>query len=160
MKKLPTLCSAALIAVVLAVAPGLAQSKTIPAGPIKMRLTEKPVLFDHNIHTTTVCTACHTSTPAHFPPLTVDTETQCSMCHHKVAGIIPKFRCGTVGCHNPRDKHARRSYFKIVHDRKIIGSGHLAVSCLGCHNEVTKTRPEKKQALTSCSGSSCHPKQK
>ena len=44
-------------------------------------------------------------------------------------------------------KPTERSYFKIVHDREIFGRGHVADSCLGCHSEVAKTRPEKKQAL-------------
>ncbi|WP_077072427.1 cytochrome c3 family protein [Mailhella massiliensis] len=160
MKKLLTFGSAALIVAALALPAGAAQFAHIPAGPIKMELTEKPVYFDHNIHTTQDCTACHASMPAHFPPLAVDTEKQCAVCHHKVAGTTPKFKCGTAGCHNPEDKQAERSYFKIVHDREIFGKGHVADSCLGCHTEVAKTRPEKKQALTGCAGSACHPKQK
>ena len=97
MKKLLTFGSAALIVAALALPAGAAQFAHIPAGPIKMDLTEKPVYFDHNIHTTQDCTACHTSMPAHFPPLAVDTEQQCAVCHHKVAGTTPKFKCGTAG---------------------------------------------------------------
>jgi len=158
MKKLLTF-GAVLLTAAIALPAGAAQFMHIPAGPIKMELTQKPVYFDHNIHTTEDCTACHTNLPQHFPPLAVDYEKQCAVCHHKVAGTTPKFKCGTAGCHDPKDKHAERSYFKIVHDREIFGRGHVADSCLGCHVEVSKTRPEKKQALTSCAGSACHPKQ-
>ena len=160
MKKLLTIGSAALTPAPPPPPAGAAQFANIPAGPIKMELTKKPVYFDHNIHTTQDCTACHTGMPAHFPPLAVDTEKQCAVCHHKVAGTTPKFKCGTAGCHNPEDKQAERSYFKIVHDREIYGKGHVADSCLGCHTQVVKTRPEKKQSLTACSGSACHPKKK
>lgn len=160
MKNLLAFGSAALIAAALALPAGAAQFANIPNGPIKMELTEKPVYFDHNTHTTQDCTTCHASMPAHFPPLVVDTEKQCAVCHHKVAGTTPKFKCGTAGCHNPDDKQADRSYFKIVHDRDIYGKGHVADSCLGCHTDVAKARPEKKQALTGCAGSACHPQQK
>ena len=158
MKKLLTIGSAALLVAALALPAAAAQFAHIPAGPIKMDRTEKPVYFDHNIHTTADCTACHTKMPAHFPPLTVDYDKQCAVCHHKVAGTTPKFKCGTAGCHDPEDMHAENAYFKIVHDRKIFGRGHVADSCLGCHSDVIKTRPEKKQSLTGCSGSACHPK--
>ena len=158
MKKLLTFGSV-LLAVALALPAGAAQFMNIPAGPIKMDVTKNPVFFDHGIHTAQDCTACHDNMPAHFPPLVVDTETQCAVCHHKVAGTTPKFKCGTAGCHNPEDKHAERSYFKIVHDRDIYGKNHVATSCLGCHSVVAKSRPEMKQALTSCSGSACHPRQ-
>ncbi|MBP3731325.1 MAG: cytochrome c3 family protein [Mailhella sp.] len=161
MKKLLTLGCAAMLSVMLATPAGAAKFANVPAGPITLELTDKPVLFDHNIHTATNCSACHAGMPAHFPPLAVDTEKQCAGCHHKVAGITPKFHCGTAGCHNAKDKLAKRSYFKIVHDRNIkLGKNHVANSCLGCHAEVVKTRPEKKQALTSCAGSACHPRQK
>ena len=52
MKKLLTFGSAALIVAALALPAGAAQFAHIPAGPIKMDLTEKPVYFDHTIHTT------------------------------------------------------------------------------------------------------------
>ena len=158
MRKLLTFGSV-LLAVALALPAGAAQFMNIPAGPVKMDVTKNPVFFDHGIHTTMDCTACHNNVPAHFPPLAVNTETQCAVCHHKVAGTTPKFKCGTVGCHTPKDKHAPRSYFKIVHDRDIYGDKHIAASCLGCHSTVVKSRPEKKQALTGCTGSACHPKQ-
>ena len=96
MKKLLTIGSAALLVAALALPAAAAQFAHIPAGPIKMDRTEKPVYFDHNIHTTADCTACHTKMPAHFPPLTVDYDKQCAVCHHKVAGTTPKFKCGTA----------------------------------------------------------------
>ena len=156
MKKLLTIGSAALLVAALVLPAAAAQFAHIPAGPIKMELTDKPVFFDHNIHTTEDCTACHSVTPAHFPPLALDYEAQCAVCHHKVAGTTPRFKCGTAGCHTPEDMHADLSYYKIIHDRAIYGKGHVADSCLGCHAEVAKTRPEKKQALTGCAASACH----
>ncbi len=159
MKVLLTLGCATFVSIAMVVSANAAQFANIPAGPITMELTEKPVLFDHNVHTATDCSVCHAQLKAHFPPLTVDTEKQCAGCHHKVANITPKFKCGTVGCHNPKDKLAKRSYFKIVHDRNItLGKHHVAYSCLGCHDSVAKDRPEMKKALTACSGSACHPK--
>ena len=81
MKKLLTIGSAALLVAALALPAAAAQFAHIPAGPIKMDRTEKPVYFDHNIHTTADCTACHTKMPAHFPPLTVDYDKQCAVSH-------------------------------------------------------------------------------
>ena len=156
MNKLMTLGVAVLCTVAFALPAG-AQFLNIPAGPIKMDLTSKPVLFDHNVHTSQDCATCHTNLPAHFPPLMVDSDKQCAPCHHPVAGMTPKFRCGTSGCHDPKEMQAERSYYKIVHDRTIYGRGHAADSCLGCHSDVVKTRPERKQALTGCSASACHP---
>ncbi len=159
MKVLLTLGCATFVSLAMAFSANAAQFANIPASPIKMELTEKPVLFDHNVHTATDCSVCHSSLPAHFPPLVVDTETQCAGCHHKVANITPKFKCGTVGCHNPKDKLAKRSYFKIVHNRDLkLGKHHVANSCLSCHDEIVQKRPEKKIALTACAGSACHPK--
>ncbi len=161
MKTLLSLGCAAMLSLLLAMPANAAKPANVPAGPIPLELTGKTVLFDHNIHTTTNCSACHAATPQHFPPLVVKAEAQCAVCHHKVSGITPKFHCGTAGCHNAKDKLAKRSYFKIVHDRNIVlGPSHVATSCLGCHDSVVKSRPEKKLALTGCAGSACHPRQK
>lgn len=161
MKTLLTLGCTAMLSLLLVVPANAAKPANIPAGPIALELTDKPVLFDHNVHTTSDCSACHAGKPHHFPPLAVDAKSQCAVCHHKVAGITPRFHCGTAGCHNAKDKLARRSYFKVVHDRNIVqGPGHVATSCLGCHDGVAKNRPEKKLSLTGCAGSACHPRQK
>ncbi len=158
MKKLLTF-GFVLLLVALALPTSAAQFMNIPAGSIKMEATKNPVFFDHGVHTTQDCTVCHENIPLHFPPLVVDTETQCAVCHHKVAGTTPKFKCGTEDCHTPKDKHATRSYYKIIHDRDIYGNKYIGASCLGCHSVVAQKSPEKKQALIGCTGSACHPKQ-
>ena len=158
MKKLLSLGTFALVFGMLALPVNAASFVNIPAGPIKMDSTDKPVNFDHTTHTSQDCTACHAKTPKHFPPLVVDTEKQCAVCHHKVAGTTPRFKCGTAGCHDTKDMQSQLSYFRIIHDPAINGEGHAATSCLACHTDVVKDRTEKKQALTGCSGSACHPK--
>ena len=127
-------------------------------GPITMEQTDKPVVFDHAIHAAKDCTACHDGVPAHFPPISVSERDMCVVCHHLVDGTLPDI--GTCSaCHyelDPRDK-SPESYYRIVHGRNFADSDK--VSCLSCHLEIIKTRPEKRQALTACSGSACHPKQ-
>ena len=127
-------------------------------GPITMNQTDKPVVFNHSSHASTDCTTCHSAVPAHFPPMEISERNMCVVCHHMVDGDLPDI--GTCSsCHfelDPRDK-SPESYYRIIHGRTFAEADK--VSCLSCHMEVIKTRPEKRQTLTACSGSACHPKQ-
>ncbi len=155
MKTLLTLGAAALLSIALAL-PAQAELPKRPDGPVKMQLTKKPVVFSHAIHARSQCEGCHVSTPQHFPPMSIDRERMCMVCHHEVEGSAPPtFAC--TDCHNvldPQDK-STSSYFRIAHARNLERSDR--VSCLSCHFDVIKTRPEKTVALTSCVGSACHP---
>lgn len=133
MKKLLMFGGAALLSAALAL-PAYAGQPAVPSGPIAMELTKKPVAFDHSFHK----------------------ERQCVECHHQVNGADNFQKCASAGCHDvlgPKDKTVQ-SYYRIAHDRKVEKS----YSCLKCHFEVAQAQPDKKKALTSCAGSSCHPK--
>ena len=133
MKKFFTPGAAALLVIVLAL-PACAEQPAVPDGPIKMELTRKPVEFDHSFHK----------------------DRQCGECHHQVDGADNFQKCASAGCHDvlgQKDKTVQ-SYYRIAHDRKVEKS----YSCLKCHFEVVQAQPDKKKALTSCAGSSCHPK--
>ena len=120
-----------------------------------MELTKKPVMFDHGIHTAQQCVTCHPTMPQHFPPLEVNAEQRCVVCHHLVDGEEPaSYLCSDCHAYDPKDKSSS-SYFGIMHARKVQDG---TTTCLQCHYEVIKTRPEKKQELTACVGSACHPK--
>ena len=134
MKKLLLFGCGTLLAAVLT-APALAAQPAVPSGPLTMSLTKKPVIFDHAQHSKLACGACH----------------------HQVAGKENYQKCSTAGCHDvlgAKDK-SEHSYYRIAHDRKIAAPYH---SCMSCHTEVVKQMPDKKKAMTSCIGSSCHPK--
>lgn len=155
MKKLLMFGAGAMLATAL-VLPAFADAEQPPVltRPVKMAMTSKPVMFPHDIHTAQSCEACHTNMPKHFPPLVVDTKQDCVVCHHLVDGKSNFQKCSTAGCHDaldPKDKTVK-SYFRIFHDRSYENS------CMSCHENVIKTRPEKRQELTSCVGSACHPK--
>ncbi len=130
------LLSGSLVALVMALAvPALAAPPAVPTGPLEMNLTKKPVIFDHAQHS----------------------KLECGACHHQVAGKENYQKCATAGCHdvlNPKDKTSR-CYYRIAHNRKVADPYH---TCLSCHAEVVKQLPDKKKAMTSCVGSSCHPK--
>lgn len=156
MNKLLTLGAAALLVTAMGL-PALAEMPPAPDGPIKMELTKKPVMFDHAVHAPQQCEGCHVSTPQHFPPMAVDQQKMCVVCHHLVDGdFAPSFTCSD--CHNEMDRSDKSelSYFRIAHARSFDTPERS--SCLSCHFDVIKTRPEKRQALTSCVGSACHPK--
>ena len=138
MKKLLTLGLGAFFAVSMAM-PAFAEQPDMPQEPVKMARTKKPVMFPHKIHTTPNCAECHSTMPRHFPPLALAVKQQCAVCHDEF---------------DPRDKSSS-SYYRIAHARDVAEGYN---SCLSCHYEVVKTRPEKKQLLTACSGSACHPK--
>jgi len=153
MKKLLTFGAGALLVSAL-VMPALAEQEAgqPPAlsRTVRMAKTDKPVMFPHAPHTAQSCTPCHESTPWHFPPLSMNAKEDCDRCHH--TGEYTK--CSDSGCHDNMDikDKSESSYFRIFHDRKVENS------CLNCHFKVAQTRPEKKQALTACADSSCHPK--
>jgi len=118
----------------VSVSPALADQPAVPVGPLNMNLTKKPVIFDHADHQ----------------------QQKCGDCHHKVDGKENYQKCATAGCHDVlgnKDKSVH-SYYRIAHDRKVTE----IQSCLSCHVEVAKAKPDMKKALTSCVGSSCHPK--
>lgn len=155
MKKLLTFGAAALLVTALALPASAEQQAVPPDGPLKMELTKKPVTFDHGIHTAQQCAACHPSMPAHFPPLEVNAAQRCVVCHHPIDGEAPDpGACSDCHAYDPKDKSSN-SYFGIIHARKVQEG---TTTCLQCHYEVIKTRPEKKQELTACVGSACHPK--
>lgn len=161
MKKLLTFGAGALLVSAL-VLPAFAEQQSaqtaeqppVLSRPIKMAKTDRPVVFPHAPHTARSCTACHTDMPRHFPPLVMDAEQDCVVCHHLVEGQKVFKKCSSAGCHDVLDRKDKsvHSYYRIFHDRSLENS------CLSCHARVIKTRPEKRQALTSCVGSSCHPK--
>ena len=154
MKKLLTFGAGALLVTALAL-PAFAEQPPVPDGPIKMELTKKPVMFDHGIHTAQQCVTCHPTMPQHFPPLEVNAEQRCVVCHHLVDGEEPaSYLCSDCHAYDPKDKSSS-SYFGIMHARKVQDG---TTTCLQCHYEVITTRPEKKQELTACVGSACHPK--
>ena len=134
MKKLLLFGGGALLAVALS-APALAAPPAVPAEPLTMNLTKKPVVFDHAQHS----------------------KLECGACHHQVDGKENYQKCATAGCHDvmgAKDKSVH-SYYRIAHDRKIAAPYN---SCLSCHSEVIKQVSDKKKAMTACVGSSCHPK--
>lgn len=134
MKKLLLFGCGTLLAAALS-APALATPPAVPSEPLTMNLTKKPVVFDHAQHS----------------------NVECASCHHQVDGKENYQKCSTSGCHDvlgAKDKSVH-SYYRIAHDRKIAASYN---SCLSCHSEVIKHLPDKKKAMTSCVGSSCHPK--
>lgn len=154
MKSLLTFGAAALLVSALAL-PAFAEQPAVPDGPVKMELTKKPVMFDHGIHTAQQCSACHPTMPAHFPPLEVNAGQRCVVCHHLIEGEYPdSATCSDCHAYDPKDKSSN-SYFGIIHARKVQEG---TTTCLQCHYEVIQTRPEKKQELTACVGSACHPK--
>jgi hypothetical protein len=156
MKKFLLLGAAALLAVI-AGAPALAEMPSPPGEPIKLSLTSKPVFYDHAVHTSQRCETCHSVTPRHFPPLATAMPENCSVCHHPVEdNPNPSRRCSECHVELARTDKTVYSYFHIIHGRSFGTPDRL--SCLSCHMEVIKTRPEKRQALTACSGSTCHPK--
>ena len=119
----------------------LSANAEVPLAPtedIKMALTDKPVVFSHVIHE--------------------NAEVACEACHHPVAGTeaIQYVKCSTAGCHDILDSKdkSQNSYYRAFHDR-TSKFGYDA-SCIKCHTEVAKEKPEMKKALTSCKGSSCH----
>ena len=133
MKKLLICGASALLATALAV-PVFAEQPAVPTEPLQMALTKKPVTFNHATHK----------------------DVQCGDCHHQVDGKENYQMCATAGCHDAlgqKDKSVH-SYYRIAHDRKT----EKFSSCLKCHYEVAQAQPDKKKALTSCVGSSCHPK--
>lgn len=156
MKKLLTFGAGALLAAALALP--VHAEESVPYGPIILQHSQKRVIFKHGVHITQLCTGCHATVPQHFPPLAVDTKQQCVVCHHLIADEpAPTYQCSASGCHDefsPKDKSVN-SYFRIVHARNVEED---KTTCLKCHYEVIKTRPEKKQELTACVGSACHPK--
>ena len=156
MKKLLTLGLGALFAVSMAM-PAFAEQPDMPQEPVKMARTQKPVMFPHKIHTTPNCMECHSTMPRHFPPLALDVKQQCIVCHHLVGGEEIIMACSTSGCHDEFDTRDKSlsSYYRIAHARDVQEGYN---SCLSCHYEVVKTRPEDKQRLTACAGSACHPK--
>lgn len=118
-----------LLAIGLAL-PAIAARPEVPAGPLKMALTKKPVMFDHSKH------------------VSID----CGVCHHQVDGKETFARCASSGCHDVIGNKAKdwNSYYRLAHDRKLDNS------CLGCHVKIAKKDKSKRKALTSCKGSSCH----
>ena len=151
MNRLLMLGTAALLAIILAL-PAVAVARK----EITMSMTDRPVVFDHDRHMSLDCTTCHTVTPSHFPLLTVYVSKSCQICHHLVDGDQPSHE-NCSSCHkdtSPQSRRGGESYFAIAHQRDTQPG---IVSCLSCHYEVAQLRPEMKNALTACSGSSCHP---
>jgi hypothetical protein len=160
MKKL-LLLGAISMFVAIAGIPALADMPSLPPlppdGPIKLELTERPVFYDHSVHTSQRCETCHTVVSRHFPPMATAVPQTCEVCHHQVDGAPPPtVYCSECHTELLRTNKTVNSYFRIIHGRSFTVEGR--VSCLSCHMEVIKTRPEKRQELTACSGSSCHPK--
>ncbi len=103
----------------------------VPAGPITLDKTKKPVVFFFFLHK----------------------SVKCESCHHPVGGKEEFRPCATAGCHDilrMKDKSVN-SYHRIRHakDSKLP-------SCISCHTEVVAKAPEKKQALLGCKESKCH----
>ncbi len=122
----------AILAAALTV-PALAEQPAVPEGPIKMEYVKKVVTFDHKDHE----------------------EIPCGSCHHPVDGKETFEKCATAGCHDKLDQKDKsvNSFYRAMHDKK----GKFQ-SCVACHTEEAKKNPAKKKELTSCNGSSCHPK--
>lgn len=133
MKKLLTFGAMALLVTAFAL-PVMAEQPATPAEPIKMALTDKPVIFEHSIHK----------------------DLKCGECHHQVDGKDNYQKCSDAGCHDKIDKKDKsvNSYYQAIHKAKP--KNHA--SCISCHNTVVKADPSKKKAMTSCIGSSCHAK--
>lgn len=133
MRNVFALGACAMLAISLVV-PAFAEQPAMPAEPLKMALTKKPVMFDHTQHK----------------------DLQCGACHHQVNGKETYQKCATAGCHDllGQKEKSVNSYFRIAHERKVTN----IQSCMSCHLEVAAAKPDKKKELTSCVGSSCHPK--
>lgn len=126
------MCDVCLVFAVAMAGPAIAARPAAPLEPVKMELTKMPVTFNHSTHA----------------------SVDCGICHHPVEGVETYAACGSSGCHDVLDKKDKswKSYYRLAHDRKVSNS------CLGCHVEVVKTDKAKRKELTSCKGSSCHPK--
>ena len=156
MNRLLTLGLGATLIVALTLPLYAAQPK-VPAEPIKMEQTNRPVVFNHVTHTAKDCAVCHENV-SHFPPLSISEQDTCVVCHHLIYGELPDvMACSS--CHYELDRRDKstESYFQIAHGRNF--SEDDKNSCLNCHMDVIKTRPEKRHELTACAGSACHPKQ-
>lgn len=130
MKKILMLSMSLIVAIALAV-PAIAARPEVPVGPMKMELTEKHVVFNHDTHT----------------------SVDCAKCHHEVNGAENYQKCSDAGCHDvlgAKDKSVH-SYYRIAHDRKVENS------CIACHVTVAKDNPDLRKPLTGCKDSSCHP---
>lgn len=130
MRKL-ILSAIALFAMALAL-PAFASEPAVPADGLKMAKTKMEVTFNHSTHK----------------------EIKCADCHHPVDGKADFKPCASAGCHDVFDKKdkSEKSYYKVMHGKNL-----KYATCVSCHSDYVKTKPEMKKELTGCKGSKCHP---
>ncbi len=104
----------------------------VPEGPVTMKKTKMPVVFNHDAH------AIY----------------DCEDCHHPVDGVATYAPCADSGCHDimgTKDKTVH-SYYQMIHKAK---AGKYE-TCVSCHRDVAGDDRERRKELTGCKGSACH----